>query len=206
MSRFAGIQLHHLAACRIIGRYLTKKGALGVVLSPEGTTDAGGLDITCTRNGRASAIKVKADPYYGNDPARIADRELPFYRREGVDYAFEAISHHVTRQPGWIFNSEADDLYYYFLALGESEAELAALLEEPDEVFFSELRVERDELHIVPMEPLREWFEANYERYTPRPVLVGDHSAWYRLVPRDVLRSAVPVSVPGPVFAFTTMV
>ena len=51
------------------------------------------------------------------------------------------------------------------------------------------------------MEPLRRWFEAHYEEYTPRPVLVGDHSAWFRLVPRDVLRRAVPVRVVGPVFA-----
>lgn len=200
MAPVGGSALHRAVACRVLGRHLTRNGAIGVVLPEPERGETGGADITCTRNGRARAIKVKADPYFGTDPGKIADRELTFYRREGSDYAFEAISHHLTRQPGWIFNSEADDLYYYFLSIGQPESEVAALLAEPDEVFFGELKVDRDELHVIRMGPLRDWFEAHYEQYTPRPVLVGDHSAWYRIVPRVVLAEAVPVTVVGAVF------
>lgn len=201
MPESSGNQLLHGVACRILGRYLAAEGATGVVTPGASSGESGRVDITCSKGGSALAVKVKADPYFGVDPARIADRQLTYYRREGSDYAFESISHNVTRQPGWIFQSDANVLYYYFLALGQPESEVAALFRSNDEAFFSELVVERDELHIIEMTPLRQWFETNYEHYTPRPVLVGDHSAWYRLVPRDVLRAAVPVKVVGRVFA-----
>lgn len=197
----SGNQLLHAVACRILGRHLALAGATGVLTPGAERGESGGVDITCNKGGAAVSVKVKADPYCGVDPGRIADRDLTYYRREGSDYAFEAISHNVTRQPGWIFQSEAKDLYYYFLCLAQPEREVAALFRSNDDVFFSELRVERDELHVIPMGLLREWFEANYEHYTPRPVLVGDHSAWYRIVPREVLRAAVPVKVVGRVFA-----
>ncbi len=199
MDRLGGSALHHAVACRILGRHLARNGATAAVRVPE-AGETGRADLTFTRGGRARAVKVKADPYFGTDPGKIADRRLTFYRREGSDYAFEAISHSVTRQPGWIFNSEADDLYYYFLALGQPEREVAALVAEPDDVFFGELAVDRDDLHVIRMAPLRQWFEASFEQYTPRPVLVGDHSAWYRIVPRAVLAAAVPVTVTGSVF------
>lgn len=192
--------LHHAAACRILARHMSRSGSTEVVVPRLGGSDTEGVDIMSTRAGRHRRTKVKADAYCGQDAAKIADRELVFYRREGSDYAFESISHHMTRSPGWVFHSEADDLYYYFLALGQTEAEVAALMSEPDEVFFSELKVERDELHVMEMAPVRQWFESHYERYTPRPVLMGDHSAWFRLVPRDVLSAAVPVERVGPVF------
>lgn len=204
MPSLAGSPLHHATACRILARYLMLTGARDVRV-PDGYDESAGVDISCSRAGRPLKVKVKADPYFGSDPIKIADRELAFYRRGGADYAFEAISHHLTRRPGWIFQSEADDLYYYFLALGQPEREVRALFDEPDEVFFAELKVESDELHVIPMGPLREWFEEHFEQYTPRPVLIGDHSAWYRLVPRDVLRAAVDVDVAGSVFPSAAM-
>jgi hypothetical protein len=200
MPRLDGSTLHHTVACRIVGSYLGATGALDVRTPAIPAGESDGVDITLLRDGRKSGLKVKADSYFGTDPVKIADRNLPFYRRQGADYAFEAVSDSVTRRPGWMFHSEASHLYYYFLALGQPEAEVAALLGEPDEVFFGELKADRDELHVIPMDALQEWFEAHYEQYTPRPVLVGDHSAWYRLVPRDVLRSSVPIEVLGPVF------
>jgi len=45
---------------------------------------------------------------------------------------------------------------------------------------------------VLPMRETRAWFEANHERYTPRPVLYGGGSGWYRLVPRKDIESAVP--------------
>jgi hypothetical protein len=200
MPRLDGSPLHHAVACRIIGRFLGVMGAVDVRIPTVAVGEGDGVDITCLRDGDRAKLKVKADSYYGTDPVKVGDRMLPFYRRQGSDYAFEAVSHSVTRRPGWMFHSDASQLYYYFLALGQSEQEIAALMGEPDGVFFEELKVERDDLHVIPMDDLREWFEAHHEQYTPRPVSVGDHSAWYRLVPRDVLRAAVPIQVLGPVF------
>jgi hypothetical protein len=200
MAPLVGGPLHHTTACRILRRRLSLTGGSDFKVSARGYEEADGVDIACSVGGRRLKIKVKADPYFGSDPVKIADRDLAFYRRQGADYAFEAISHNVTRQPGWVFQSDADDLYYYFLALGQPEREVQALFEGPDEVFFTELKVERDELHIIPMAALRDWFEQHFEQYTPRPVLIGDHSAWYRLVPRAVLSASVPVEIVGSVF------
>ena len=88
---------------------------------------AAGVDIVCNRAGHGVKIKVKADAYFGTDPRKIADQGLTFYRAPVSAYAFETISHHVTRDPGWMFNSLADELYYYFLVLGQTEEEVAAL-------------------------------------------------------------------------------
>ena len=161
-----------------------------------------GVDIVFTRGGKTERVKVKPDVYFGTDARKIADQQRPFYRNLGNAYAFETISHHVTREQGWMFNSVAEELYYYFLALGQPESEIAALMNEPDEVFFSELQVDRDELHIMPFAEVRSWFEANHERYTPRPVRIGDHSGWYRIVPiQDLQRSVPGIDVKPSVFA-----
>jgi len=41
------------------------------------------------------------------------------------------------------------------------------------------------------MAAVRSWFEAHFEDYTPRPVMLGGAAAWYRLVPRNDLERAV---------------
>ena len=90
-----------------------------------------------------------------------------------------------SRQPGWLFSSAADDLYYYYLAIDQSEAEVATLFKESDEMFFATLKVAVDELHVVPLAALRAWFEPRQESYPTRPVVRDGAAAWYRLVPRD---------------------
>jgi hypothetical protein len=133
---------------------------------------------------------VKADPYFGTDPRKIGDRELVFYRADEGCLAFEAVANSATRELGWTLVSEAQDLYYYYLVLSQTEDEVRALLAEPDEVFFSELAVERDELLVLPMDTLRDWFGAHYQNYPPRPVMGIDSAAWNRLVPRSDLEKA----------------
>ncbi len=134
---------------------------------------------------------MKPDAYFGTDPAKVRDRGLIFYRSDAGHYAFESISNNMTRERGWMFNSDADELFYYYVVIAQSEEEIAALLGEPDDVFFSELKVDRDELKVLPMRATREWFEAHYEEYTPRPVTTGEHSAWYRLIPRSDIDTQV---------------
>lgn len=199
---FASVPLLQRVGERVVARWLTEQGKVDVVRT-QGRVGLGGrgVDITYAWQGSRMRVKVKTDPYFGIDPAKIGDRALIYYREDASSFAFEAVSNAATREPGWVFDSEASEVYYYFVAISQSEDEIRALAEEPDEVFFSELMVDRDELVVIPMSALRIWFEENFERYTPRPVLVGGASAWYRLVPRgDIEGTIAGVRSIGPIF------
>lgn len=203
MKRSGGALLQAVAD-RIIGRHLARSGASAILVvdSEFDPLKRAGVDVVCTKDGASLRVKVQPDPYFGTDPAKSDDQALAFYRKAGGAYALETIAHHVTREPGWVFGSTADDLYYYFLAISQPEDEVAALMEEPDGVFFSELAIDRDELHILPMTALRAWFAPNNERYMSRPVAHGDHSGWCRIVPLADVAAAVPgLTVQPNVFA-----
>lgn len=202
MSLMNGNELLQAAAERIVARYLAQTGKLDVVRTG-GREALGGknVDITYSWQGGRRKVKVKADPYVGTDPAKISNRELPFYRSDAGIYAFEAVANSATREPGWVFNTEADELYYYYLAIAQTEDEVRALFAEPDEVFFAELRVDLDNLHVLPLHETRAWFEEHFENYTPRPVMQGGFAAWYRLVPRSDIVGDVPgIRGVGPIF------
>jgi hypothetical protein len=188
---------------RILARYLSFGGARDVeIVSRLEVYTTRGIDIRFTAaDGERREVKVKADPYFGTDARKIGDRALPFYRADTGSFAFEAVANAATQEPGWMVDSEADDLYYYYLVLAQEEDEVRALLEEPDEVFFSEILVERDDLIVLPMARARGWFVSHAGDYPPRPVFEGGSSAWYRLVPRDEVRNrVVGVRIVGPVF------
>jgi hypothetical protein len=193
MKRSGGVLLQAVAD-RIIGRHLARSGATGILVveSEFDPLKRAGVDVVCTQAGRSVRIKVQPDPYFGTDAAKCADQMLTFYRTPAGAYALETIAHHVTREPGWVIGSTAEVAYYYFLAVSQPEDEVAALMEEADGVFFSELAVDRDELHILPLAALRAWFSPNSERYTSRPVAHGDHSGWCRIVPVADVAAAVP--------------
>lgn len=198
-----GAPLLQGVAERIVARYLAGgAGGDAQVVSTFTTFATRGIDVSYLRDGTRRTAKVKADPYFGTDTTKIGDRALSFYRADTGMLALEAVSDMATKQPGWMLESEADDLCYYYLVLGQTEDEVHSLLAAPDDAFFSELQVERDDLIIVPMREARDWFERSAEAYPPRPVFVGSKSAWYRLIPRDVLQSELPdVRIVGPVFA-----
>lgn len=200
-----GSALLHEVSKRILVRYLRDRGYADAAVAGSMLDGAEGIDLYYTAAGRRLGVKVKADSYYGVDPSKIADRDLVYYRTSTDSYGLEMIADASTRQPGWVQCSRADELYYYSVALGQTEEEIAALMEEPDEVFFSELRVERDDLRVVPMAGLRDWFDKSAERFTARPVVTDGRSAWYRIVPRDAVDRAVTgVRDAGPVFASLT--
>lgn len=203
MTRLTGNALLQRVSERIIGRWLETQGRVGVERTG-GLRSFGGrsVDLTYSWQGGLRRIKVKADPYFGTDPMRISDRALTFYRASSGAYAFESVANAATREPGWIVNPAADELFYHFITLSQHEDEVAALAVEPDDVFFAEIAVDADELIIMPMGAVARWFEANADRYTPRPVMSDGASAWYRLVPRGDLERAVDgVRVVGPVMA-----
>jgi hypothetical protein len=188
MARSEGAELLHLCALRIVSRFLLDQGSRSVETFP-GTS---GFDIRFDRLGTTVRGRVKSDPYCGQDPVKIEDRSLPFYRADGGDYALQVIAHHVSKEPGWALHPEIDEVFYYMLAVDHTEDDLARLVEEPDETFFGGIRVPRDELHILPMAQIREWLPDHLEQFPSRPISAGDHSAWYRIVPRTQLARAVP--------------
>ena len=197
----AGGKLLHEVAMRTLARYLEQAGAGDVRPRLDDCSLGEGVDLAYSTGGVRIQAKVKADPYYGTDAALIADRRLAFYRADTRSYALEALSDTTTRSPGWMQRSDADELLYYRVAIAQPESEVAALLYGPDEVFFSELAVERDELRIVPMGQLRAWFAGAYHRYMPRPVIATGQPAWYRIVPADDLDRAITgVRVVGSVY------
>ncbi len=196
-----GSALLHEVGKRILMRYLRDRGYSDVAAAGGMIDGAEGIDLFYTAGHRRVGVKVKADSYFGVDPAKIADRDLIFYRASTDSYGLEAIADSNTRQPGWVQRSRADELYYYSLALGQNEEEVAALMEEPDEVFFGELKVERDDLRILPIPGLQAWFDKSADQFMPRPVITDGRSAWYRIIPRSVVDSAVAgVQDVGPVF------
>jgi hypothetical protein len=189
---------------RIIARDLLRGVTSDVDIVSDARAHAGrGVDMNYeAAPGVRRAVKVKADPYFGTDSGMIGDRSLSFYRADTGSFAFESLADAATREPGWMVESQADDLYYYFLALPQKEDEVCALLRESDDSFFSQIRVERDDLVVLPMAATRRWFAEHADNYPPRPVSLGERSAWYRLVPRpDVQREVPGVRIVGPVFA-----
>ena len=192
MSDLQGAKLLHAVAERIIEKYLQLNGRVDVRVNDEAALAARAdkVDITyMTASGR-HAIKVKSDPYIGSDPVKASDRSRSFYRPDGDAYALETME--PNRQPGWLFASAADELYYYYLAIDQTEAEVEALFREPDAIFFSTLHVAKDDLHILPLQELRAWFAPRQESYPTRPVVRDGGAAWYRLVPREDVESGVP--------------
>jgi hypothetical protein len=189
---------------RIVAAYLVRQGYSAVrrVRDAGAEGESKGIDVSFKAGERLRTAKVKADPYFGLDRAKAHDRSLPFYRNDAGRYAFESISNSKTREPGWILSAEADELFYYWIAVAQTEEEVRVLLGEPDDVLFSELQVERDDLRVLPMAPVKTWFAVHSEEYTPRPVTVGGHIAWFRLIPREDIDRAIPgIKAVGPVLS-----
>lgn len=149
------------------------------------------VDLVVQRQGGRETVKVKTDSYYGTDQARILDHDLPYYRRRADDFALETISHHITREPGWMFNSIADRLWYYQAVLLNPKDELERALAYDDEEMVAALGIEADRLRILDLQLLRAWFEGEHMNYPPRPVQVGDHISWYRIIPESDVERAV---------------
>lgn len=184
----------------IVVRWLEAQYLEDVARAP-GNSAGSGVDIVYTASGESRRIKVKADPYFGTDASKISDRSRVFYRQTTGNLALEAVADSATRAPGWALGCDADEVFYYYLALPQSEEELGTLVAEGTEALLAGLRVDGDELLILPMAPTASWFAKNIDRYTPRPVTTGSGSGWYRLVPRSDVSSAVPgVRVVGPIF------
>jgi len=198
----SGMVLLQAVADRIVGRYLASLPGTEVIPVAERHSLGGrGVDLVYVVQGEQRSVKVKPDVYFGSDHAKIADRSLSLYREDAGGCALQAVADSPNRDPGWILTSDADEIFYYYLAIAQPEDQVRALLTEPDEILFSQLKVERDDLLVLPMAATRTWFAENAERYPSRPVALGEYSAWYRLVSRAEVESAVRgASDRGPIF------
>ena len=195
-------RLFQSVAERLISRWMTDQGFRDVRRSTAGERGDRRIDLNYVVDGTDVGVKLKADPYCGPDAAKAMDRGLPFYRPDQGQYALELIENAGARQPGWALSSEAEYLYYYFLALDHTETELEELHNRVDDALLPELRVTVDELVILPMPELRDWLELNADRYASRPVISPTGASWCRLIPRGDLEGSVAgIRVVGPLFS-----
>jgi hypothetical protein len=160
-----------------------------------------GIDLTVEKDGSEIEVKVRTDAYFGRNPSAIENQDFPFYRRRADDFALETISHHLTREPGWMFSSNADRLWYYQACLLNTRDDLERALELSDAEMIDALNIEDDRLRIVDMKRLRQWFDEAHVEYPPRPVQTGDHLGWFRIIPdADISVNAGPVETVGRLF------
>lgn len=86
------------------------------------------------------------------------------------NYFFETISNEAKDTPGCFLYTEADYVFYYFIGIKE--------------------------LHILPMPATRDWFLRNIDQFretkTSTPVGKGRYVTVGRLVPRQLVRGAIP--------------
>ena len=154
-----------------------------------------------SRTACAESSRSNPTPTSGPTPPRSPTAASRSTARTPGLIALQAVADSSTRDPGWIYTSEADEVFYYYLAISQSEDEVRALFAEPDESFFAGLKVDRDDLLVLPLAPARAWFAERAERYPSRPVAFEGYSAWYRLVPRAEIQNALSgVTDRGPIF------
>ena len=124
----SGMVLLQAVAERIIGRYL--EGLPGTEVVPaDGYHSLGGrgADLVYVCDGRRTSVKVKPDSYFGTDATKVRERAWSFYREDAGVCALEAVAGSSMRDPGWMFTSDADEIFYYYLAIGQPEDEVRAL-------------------------------------------------------------------------------
>jgi len=188
----------------VVKRYLTKdkdsRDLRDVHSNPEFYDK--GIDLVLNLpNTQKKTTDLKVDSYIGSDPSRkirgLCNPDSGFILLETISQLQYDRSRSVStngtlpvRQkadvPGWFFTSSADEVYYYFLALLNTETQLNPLYEEyvklvksnqtTDEVenrLLRELRIDRDLLVSFSLPEARAWYDAAPETvfhgYAPAP-------------------------------------
>ncbi len=152
-------------------------------------------------NAQKKTIDVKVDSYYGSDPSRkirdLCNPDTGFILLETISQLQYERSRRISANgtlsarreadvPGWFFTSSADEVYYYFLALLNTEVQLTPFYAEYVELvednqptddlenrLLRELRVDRDLLVSFSLPKAREWYdnctETAFHGYAPAP-------------------------------------
>ena len=188
----------------IVKRYLTKDKDSRDLRDVHSNPEFYDKDIDLVLNlpnAQKKTIDLKVDSYYGSDPSRkirdLCNPDSGFILLETISQLQYDRSRKVSgngslpvRQtadvPGWFFTSSADEIYYYFLALLNTEADLNPFYAEyvelvkdsqpTDEIenrLLRELRVDRDLLVSFSLSEARAWYdtvpEAVFHGYAPAP-------------------------------------
>ena len=151
------------------------------------------------RAGNAIKVKIKPDTYFGTDPRKIADQEPRLLPQPGERYAFETISHHVTREPG--LDVQLDGRRAVLL-LHRARADRGRGRRADGGARRGLLLGARGRARRAPRPAdgsrCATGSRTNYEHYMPRPVTLGDHSGWYRIIPiADIDPSVATIDVRG---------
>src|SRR5438128_5394781 len=146
-----------------------------------------GIDLVLNLpNAQKRTIDLKVDSYIGSDPTRkirgLCNPDSGFILLETIGQLQYDRSRKVSTSgtlpvrekadvPGWFFTSSADEVYYYFLALLNTETQLNPLYTEyvelvkddqpTDEVesrLLRELRVDKDLLVTFSLSEARAWY------------------------------------------------
>lgn len=136
-----------------------------------------GVDLVLKRPGGIESIDLKVDSYFGTDPAKKArglynldSGVLLIETTSQLRYDRADLDRHPD-VPGWFFTSQADTIYYYFVAIETPAATLKPILARREilknrngaaELFERELigalNIERDELLTYSLEKARKWY------------------------------------------------
>jgi len=148
-----------------------------------------GIDLILhdPKNGTRT-IDVKVDSYYGSDPKRKIRglcnpdsgfilletiSQLQYDRKTDAESGGTIPVRSKGDVPGWFFTEEADEVFYYYLALLNEETELSPIYAEYvnlvksgsatdgiENKLLQSLRVDRDLLVTFRLDEARKWYEA----------------------------------------------
>ena len=148
-----------------------------------------GIDLILHhQNSEKLTIDVKVDSYYGSDPKRRIRglcnpdsgyllletiSQLQYDRKRDPDPDGSIPVRSKGDTPGWFFTGNADEVYYYYLALLNEEGELNPIYAEyanlarskasvaaVEDKMIRSLRVDRDLLVTFNLEEARKWYES----------------------------------------------
>jgi hypothetical protein len=188
----------------IVKRYLTRPGFGIRVDDVHSNSDFfdKGIDFILTMpDGKKVTVDLKVDSYYGSDSSRRIRglcnpdsgfvlletiSQLQYDRRRGVERDRSILVRERADVPGWFFTSKADEVYYYFLALLNSETELnpiyseysrlekaGLVTEDVENRLLRTFRVDRDLLVTFRLDQTRAWYDTApdnmFDGYAPAP-------------------------------------
>jgi len=188
----------------IVERYLQAQAGTVAVVNVEDNPDYQRRDVdllwrVLVERGdtvREWRIEVKVDRYAAPKDAVLGT----FARRDTGNFALETVSNDERGSPGCFLYTSAHELYYYYLAVSNSPVEVHRYHEDGDaEGMLARLKVLRDVLYVLPVQPTRDWFLRRQDEFVDWETGTAGASgqALYRTRGKKVPRQRVLAEVPG---------
>jgi len=215
----------------IVKRYLEGSGARVEDVHNDPKYFSRGIDLIAhTVKQGTLTMDVKVDSYYGSHPDRRIRglcnpdsgfilletiSQLQYDRKPGVELDGHIPARVKSDVPGWFFTGQADEVYYYYLALLNEEGELNPIYaeyvnlaksnESTTEVEYKmlrALRVDRDLLVSFKLDETRKWYQTApasvFQGFAPAPN--PTYLTLSRRAYRDNFISNGPGKSHGPIF------